>query len=301
MEQTKKPVVLVIGATGLTGSFLIKEFDRDSSGVHVRLAARRQEQVDRFKSEKRDAVLLDLDDPRSFGAALSGVDRLFLVTGYTVAMLSQGKTLVDAAKKAAVRHIVHLGIFGNWDTTDPHFVWHQLIEKYIEASGIAWTHLHPNVFMELLPVLISIENDSFPVFWGPGRLGWTSSEELAAVTATVLKEGPDKHGGQDYWLSADVANGQEIAEIASEVLNRKITAELKRPEDFPEHMARTSPRFKVEPWYGAAILEFLKQVADGRMGYIGTLRDDGPSVTGRPSMMLREWAGANRHRLEKVA
>ncbi|HEX6564102.1 MAG TPA: hypothetical protein VF020_07455, partial [Chthoniobacterales bacterium] len=117
----------------------------------------------------------------------------------------------------------------------------------------------------------------------------------------VLKEGPEKHGGQDYWLSADVANGQEIAEIASTVLHRKISAEMKAPEHFPAYMARTSPEFKVEPWYGGAILEFLKQVADGRMGYIGTLRDDGPSVTGRPSMMLREWAEANRHRLEKKA
>jgi uncharacterized protein YbjT (DUF2867 family) len=298
MDQTQKPVILITGATGLTGSFLIKEFDRDSSDVHVRWAARQKEQVERFKSQKRDSVYLDLDDPRSFEQALTGVDRLFLLTGYTVAMLAQGKTLVDAAKKAGVRQIVHLGIFANWDTTDPHFTWHQLLEKYIEASGIAWTHLHPNVFMELLPVLISIEKDNFPVFWGPGRLGWTSSEELAAVAATVLKQGPERHAGQDYWLSADVANGDEIAEIASEVLNRKITATIKNPEDFPAHMAKTSPDFKVEQWYGAAILEFLRQVADGRMGYIGTLRDDGPFVTGKPSMKLREWAKANRHRLQ---
>ena len=65
-------------------------------------------------------------------------------------MLVQSKTLVDAARKAGVRHIVHLGIFGQWDCTDPHFAWHQMIEKYIEASGIAWTHLHPNVFMDNL-------------------------------------------------------------------------------------------------------------------------------------------------------
>jgi uncharacterized protein YbjT (DUF2867 family) len=59
--------------------------------------------------------------PAAFGSALAGVDRLYLLTGYTVAMVNQSKTLVDAAKKAHVQHIVHQGIFGEWDCTDPHF------------------------------------------------------------------------------------------------------------------------------------------------------------------------------------
>jgi hypothetical protein len=54
-------------------------------------------------------VLLDLDEPRTFGAALSGVDRVFLLNGYSVEMLVQSKTLVDAARKAGVQRIVHLG------------------------------------------------------------------------------------------------------------------------------------------------------------------------------------------------
>ncbi len=79
--------------------------------------------------------------------------------------------MVDAAKKAGVKHIVHLGIFGEWDCTDPHFVWHQLIERYIEASGIAWTHLHPNVFMENLLGLLPIKDSQLSMFWGDRRVG----------------------------------------------------------------------------------------------------------------------------------
>jgi hypothetical protein len=73
-----------------------------------------------LQQEGRDALLLDLDQPNTFAAALRGVDhRVFLLTGYTVAMLVQSKTFVDAAKKARVQHIVHLGVFGHWDCTDP--------------------------------------------------------------------------------------------------------------------------------------------------------------------------------------
>jgi uncharacterized protein YbjT (DUF2867 family) len=58
--------------------------------------------VDELRAAGRDAVRLDLDDPSTFAHALHGVDRVYLLTGYTVAMLTQSKTLVDAAVKAGV-------------------------------------------------------------------------------------------------------------------------------------------------------------------------------------------------------
>ncbi len=39
--------------------------------------------------------------------ALAGVDRLFLATGYTVAMVHQSKTIVDAAADAGAATVVH--------------------------------------------------------------------------------------------------------------------------------------------------------------------------------------------------
>ena len=45
----------------------------------------------------------------------------------------------------------------------------------------------------------------------------------------------------------------------------------------------------------------MRQVMDGRMGYIGTVRDDGPFVTGRHSTGFRQWATENRGPLLKAA
>jgi uncharacterized protein YbjT (DUF2867 family) len=291
----RKPTVLVLGATGQTGRLIIEEFDRDPGGVNVRLAARRPEQVERLKAEGRDAVLLDLDDPRTFGLALAGVDRLFLLTGYTVAMLVQSKTIVDAAVKAGVRHVVHLGIFGNWDCTDPHFAWHQLIERYIDGSGLAWTHLHPNVFMEALLDKTPVRDGAFPFFWGDRRVGWIAARDIASVAAAVLREGPEKHGGKDYWLSTEVASGSEVAAILSEVLGKPVRCEVRKPEDLQALFAQGA--LPMESWYAASVVESAGQIYDGRKGYIGTVRDDVPFVTGRPSTTLRQWAEMNRERL----
>ena len=52
---------------------------------------------------------------------------------------------------------------------------------------------------------------------------------------------------------------------------------------------------------GAAVVEFMWQIIDGRMGYIGTVRDDVPFVTGRPSTSFRQWATDNRETLLRLA
>jgi NAD(P)H dehydrogenase (quinone) len=296
MTMLKKPTVLILGSTGQIGRFILEYLKREPDTVHIRVTVRRPEQVATFLQQGQDAVLLDLDSPATFAAALCGVDRVFLLTGYTVAMLAQSKTFIDAARKARIQHIVHLGVFGHWDCTDPHIVWHQLVETYIEASGIAWTHIHPNMFMEQIPKFMKIRNDSFSVFWGSDRMGWIASRDIGAVAATVLREGPAKHSGQNYWLSAEVAGGEELATLFSEALGRPIRCDHKKPEDFASTMASTGD-YNVESWYAAAVIEFLKQFSDGRMGDFGTVRDDTPYLTGTPSMTLRQWIQENRSSL----
>src|ERR1700712_1018720 len=297
--RIKLPVVFIVGATGQTGKLILKELDRDREGVHVRVGVRSQADLERFRAEGRDAVHFDLDDPRTFGAALAGVDRLYLLTGFTVAMTHQSKTLVDAAKKAGVSHIVNQGVFAEWDCTDPHFVWFALVERYIEASGIAWTHLHPNLFMEYLLKSAPPKGGSFNVFWGEARVGWVALSDVAAVTARVLLDGPERHAGQDYWFSTAVHTGPEVAAVLSDVLGRPIACDVRQPAELEAIFQ--SGALKVESWYARGGVEWCVQIADGRMGYIGTVRDDLPHLLGRPAISLRDWAVAHRAELVELA
>jgi len=152
-EQTAiRPRVLILGATGRIGSNVIAELERIDT-VRVVYWSRRLEQVEarrRDSRDSKDAVLLNLDQPETFADALSGIDRIFLTTGYSVAMVHQSKTIVDAAADAGAKFIVHLGIFGNGRLTYAYGTWHEMVERYIEGSGVAWTHLHPHFFMDNL-------------------------------------------------------------------------------------------------------------------------------------------------------
>ena len=101
--SSDRPTVLIIGATGQTGRLIMADFDRDPGNASLRVAARKQSDIEKMRAAGKEAVHLDLDDPQTFGTILlAGVDRLFLLTGYTVDRTSlSSKTLVDAVERLA--------------------------------------------------------------------------------------------------------------------------------------------------------------------------------------------------------
>jgi len=300
-ENNRKPRVLVLGASGLTGSAIASILDNGAADIEVVRAARNKEKVETWKRHGKQAVYLDLDDARTFPAALQGIDRLFLLTGYTISMLHQSKTIVDAAADLGVSFIVHQGIFGNGRSTEPHFAWHEMIERYIEGSGVVWAHLHPNFFMQNILTTLGLPNSQLRWPMGDKRVGWIAAEDLADVSATVLAGGPAKHGGQNYFLSTDVLNGQEAAAILSEILGRPIAPVVMTPSDllaaFASGAAKSPPG--VEENYGKSQLEWVQQTYDGRMDYGAVATSTVQDLLGRPAMTLRDWVP--RHREELLA
>src|SRR3981081_2176845 len=94
--------LLVLGVTGLVGRLVAKNLKRSDArfSVGTRRKANLEELADQFGASR----FIDLDDPRTFDEALKNVTGLFLITGYTVDMLVQSKTLIDAAKRNGVKH-----------------------------------------------------------------------------------------------------------------------------------------------------------------------------------------------------
>ena len=142
--MTDKARVLVLGATGQVGGALVPLLANEP-GIEVIAAARTPARAEHLGVS---VVTLDLDKIETFAPALEGIDRIFMATGYTVDMLRQSKDLVNHAKRAGVQQIVHLGACGDDDTRVAHYGWHQFIERYIEWSGVTFTHLRPEIFMQ---------------------------------------------------------------------------------------------------------------------------------------------------------
>src|SRR5258708_14612543 len=163
-------------------------------------SSRNRAKVATWRQRGKADCCLERNEERTLPVALTGIVRIFLATGYTGEMVHQSKTIVDAAADAGQQFIMHLGIFGNGRMTDPHFAWHEMVERYIEGSGVAWSHIHPHFFMDNLLTSVPIVTGKFYSFIGDKRVGWIAVDDLAAGSAHVLAEGPEKHARKQYWL-----------------------------------------------------------------------------------------------------
>jgi NAD(P)H dehydrogenase (quinone) len=289
-NKVETPRLLIIGATGRVGSHVVKELEQNSDGIVLRLATSRPEMASRWQKDGREAVVLDLDKPDTFADALDGVDRIFLLTGYTSDMLFQSKKLIDAAVDAGVSHIVHLGVFTSRRDNIPHFTWHDLVETYIEASGIAWTHLHPNVIADSTLVINPpiTETGSFSVHFNDMPQGWVFATDIAAVAAAVLREGPEKHGGANYWLSTEVLTGPEVADILTAATGKVIKCNALGPNSLKEYINQISS-IPVRAYMESAYIT-MQLAAAGEMSAQTVVHDDVLTVLGRPGITMAEWA-----------
>ncbi len=94
-----KPVVLITGATGQIGGDTLRNLLNDDS-ITLVAAVRSPAKAEPFEAQGIRTVILDFDKEETLAPALQGIDRAFLVTGYTVHMLRQSKAFVDQAKKS---------------------------------------------------------------------------------------------------------------------------------------------------------------------------------------------------------
>jgi NAD(P)H dehydrogenase (quinone) len=289
--------LLVLGVTGQVGTLVAQHLKR--SEVHFSVGTRRKANLEELAHQFGASRFIDLDDPRTFDEALKGVTGIFLVTGYTVDMLVQSKTLIDAAKRNDVNHIVHLGAFTrDHDDYSTVFAWHQMIEAYLRDSGAGWTNLHPNMFMQNL-LGWQVKGGLYSVYTSK-PIGFTALEDVSEAAAVILMEGPDKHSGKDYWFSADVLDPQQVAETLTAATGHKFTAAVRDHERFLEEMA-LPPGSRFEPAYAKGGIELFREVEHGRMAYIGSVADDTKKVLGREPLLLRDWAKLHAHELLEAA
>jgi uncharacterized protein YbjT (DUF2867 family) len=142
-----KARVLIVGATSSVGGYVIDQLIA-AGQVEPVAGVRDATKAKPFQDKGVTTVQLDLSDTKSIADAVQGIDRIFLLTGYTKNMLTQSKLVVDHGEKAGATHIVHMGAWAPDDTDIEHFAWHQYVERYIAGSRLSWTHVAPNMFMQ---------------------------------------------------------------------------------------------------------------------------------------------------------
>lgn len=209
-------MLLVTGATGLSGMAVMREFARQA--VPVRALFRNPDKAQRlYGLPGVEPVQGDMLRPESLTAALQGVKRVLMISSAREQMVRTQCAFIDAAKAAGVPHIVkysgkEAGVGFDLDsfrgTRD-----HVEIERYLEASGLAWTQLRPSQFMEFyLPGTVTGVDPRrrelrMPI--GDTRLSPVAVDDVAKVAVALMRS--DGHEGKVYEMTGPEALSMQDA------------------------------------------------------------------------------------------
>ncbi|HNB57865.1 MAG TPA: SDR family oxidoreductase [bacterium] len=279
--------IFIAGATGTTASQLLKHLA--TLGVKVKAGVRDIKKAETLASEYVAPVHIDYTLPSSIENALRGVKQLFMLTPFTDESVTMGKRIVDAAKKAGVQYIVKLSAAGA--DAEPGITlgrWHREVEKYIEASGIPYTHLRPNSFMQNFINFFPPQNDVIYLPLGEGKVSWVDVRDIAAVAAHVLTH--SGHAGKAYTITGpDALSVTEVSKILSEATGKTISY-----TDVPEEAARkTMVEMQMPNW---AIDGLLELHAINKAGYAAEISNVTRDMTGKDPIDFERFAKDNAAR-----
>lgn len=221
----------IAGASGQLGRLAA---DGLLSRVHpsdVVLLTRTPAALNAFADRGAQIRAADLADPASMRAALTGVDRLLLISAALVGAprrLAQ-RHAVDAAREAGVTFVAYtsaprpaadnpsLVIQDHFDT-----------EQYLRGSGLRWAMLRNNIYADLVPDSIeqAIRDGELVTNQGAGRAAYVARADCAAAATAVLADtdsgtGP---GGHDYEITgAESLDAYDLADLASARAVRRIS------------------------------------------------------------------------------
>ncbi len=175
-------MILVTGGTGFVGRHLVQRMRKE--GIAVRAVVRDPGKAQSLKDLGVDVVRGDIADKASLERAASGVERVVHLVGiiqeapgvtFHDVHVEGTRNLLDAAKKAGVRHFFHQSALG----TRPGAMsaYHKTkweAEELVRASGVPYTVLRPSLI------------------YGPGDLFTVRMSALIRLSPVLPVIGPGK-------------------------------------------------------------------------------------------------------------
>ena len=265
-------MILITGASGKVGSEVLKQVI--ASGTKPR-AMYRNQQAAAAAPKGVEVAIADFAKPEELQRALRGVEKLFLLCAPVPELPQLESNAVDAAKSAGVKHIVKLSAIGAGEGAHTFARGHQASERKLRESGIAYTFLRPNGFMQNF-LLYAGTIQSQGAFYGSGSeapVSYIDLRDIAAVAAKALTS--SGHENKIYELSGP--EGLSYSDVAN-----KFGAALGKPVRYvqvSEQQARQGMiSAGVPEWNADAILD-LQHFYDA--GKAGAISQDVERVTGR--------------------
>jgi uncharacterized protein YbjT (DUF2867 family) len=287
--RRKQETVLVTGATGNVGREVVKQLSSAPLNVNIKAAIHSLENNKKIEDDKVELVKIDYNNPESLKAALSDVDKIFLVTPEVPNAPELVSNLVTEAKISGIRYIVKLSAMDADLKADVASLrLHRQAEKIIEESEIPYTFLRPGEFMQNFINWDSPMIKEQGVFWrvGDTEVSLVDVRDIAAVAVKVLTDndnGNNRHNGKIYTITGPEAlSYSQMGEILSSAIGKKISY-----VNISEEEARRAMKdIGLSEWWIKAIIEVYEYYKKGIQKQVSSAVEE---VTGKKPISFSQF------------
>jgi len=220
-------IVLVAGATGYLGKFVVKEFKKN--GYWVRALGRNFEKLDKISNHIDDKFIAEVTNKNMLKGICNNIDIVFSSIGITKQKdgltymdidYRANKNLLDEAVKSGVKKFIYISVFGIERMKNLKAIQAKLkFENALKDSGLDYSIIYPNgFFSDMMEYLqMAKQGKGMVIGTGDNKINPIHGADLAeiCVSAVNSKESKIEAGGPEVFTH------NEIFKIAFGLYNTK--------------------------------------------------------------------------------
>ena len=232
--------IAITGATGQLGNLVIEQLLQLTAAQNIVALVRKIDKAEHFKVQGIELREFDYDRPETLVPALSGIDKLLLISANEIGRRTpQHQAVIDAAKVAGVPYLAYTSLL-RADTSPLGLAQeHRETEKLIQDSGITYTFLRNNWYSEnyLAGVAHTIEIGTLFGAAQDGRISSASRIDYAEAAAKVLTS--TGHENKTYELAGSESFSlSDLATFIGQAVNKDIIYQNLSAEEYTQGLTQ---------------------------------------------------------------
>lgn len=276
-------MIAVTGATGALGRLIISELLKTTTAGQIVAVVRTPEKAADLAAQGVVLRQGDYEDVPGLVTAFAGIDALMFISNSDIERRAiQHQNVVKAAVEAGVGRVVYTSC-ADLGGDDPLAQSHAATEQVIKDSGLAYTFLRNNFYMDMyvVEVEIAMKLGAYRSPSGDAGAAMVSRSDIARMAAAVLVQ--DGHTNKAYALTGPAAvTPAEFARVASVLSGRAITVQ---PISWNDLTADYRGRGMPEEYVGLSVM-LEQMIATNALASVST---DIADVTGTPPVSFEAY------------
>ncbi len=233
-------MILVAGATGKLGSAVVSQLLKNTTPDNIVAFARDENKANHLKEKGIEVRMGNYDDISSLDQGMKGIEKILLISGNGPTRLQQHKNVIDAAKKAGVKHIIFTSIAlkdMNTAALKPLMGDLYQAEGYIKESGLTYTVLRNSLYTGATPLFsgAKVIETGILLPTGNGKVPFALRREMGEAAANVILQ--NGHENKTYQITAgDLYSYGDVAKELSSLSGRTVNYADADPVAFPTQL-----------------------------------------------------------------